>query len=163
MIKKNKVVVTSDLIYDLRKYAENFCVGMATQVRDDLYMQTTFAIGTFYMNYKPNYYKRHYYNFMDKSYKKYYSNPHNHLIRGGVELSYEYMDDIYQDDVKEVFDFVYHGFHGVSSVIHKTPTVMKPSPLDIIYKRRTYILNHLDRFYNKSYDRANSYVYKTIN
>lgn len=173
MGKKTKVTISKDLIKDLKKYSEKFCVGMATQVRDDLTEQTVFAIGKFYMDYKPKYYKRHYYNFMDNSYKKYYSNPHGHIIRGGVELSYMFMDDIYQDDTEEVFDFVYHGFHGVASAFDKQnnpiagkrtiPSVMKPSPLDIIYNRRKYIISNINEFTNKAYEKAKSYNYDTLN
>lgn len=166
-MKKNKVTISQDLIDDLKKYSEQVKVGMATAVRDDLTDEVIDSLGAFYSDYKPKYYKRHYYNFMDKSYRKYYYNPHGQIVRGGVELSYQFMDDIYEDETREVFDLVYHGFHGPQSVFGESPTgkiipVMKPSPLDYIYKKRDYIVENIQDYKDRGLSRANSIKYKTI-
>lgn len=162
------VEITQALYDDLKKYSKNFSIGMATQIRDDLTKSAAVAIEAFYQDYTPIYYQRHYYNFREKSFKKYYDNKHNHIIRGGVELSSENMDDIYQDSTQQVFDMVYAGYHGVASGFEEpytfTPVhVMKPSPLEIIEEYRDNIINHIDWYANRyGYVRAIRDTYDTL-
>ena len=189
MGKKNQTVtISSDLYKDLKKLGKNFCVGMATEVRDNLTKSAAVAIEMFYQDYDPDFYHRHYYNFRRKSFRKYYDNKHGHIVRGGVELSPDAMDDIYQDPVEQVFDMVYHGFHGVASgfinkvvpgfkapgfkegdvikpkSFYKIPEVMDPSPLEIIYNSRNNILKQINNGqYNKyGYERIGANTYETI-
>lgn len=113
---------------------------LAHKVSDELYNAATYAIDMFYAHYKPIYYRRHYWNFEKNSFSKYYKNPHNSIIRGGVRLSASNMSDIYQDPKQEVFDFVYQGFHGVASAIWGYPERMIPTPLDIIYEEQQKLI-----------------------
>lgn len=187
MANKNKVTITSDLKNDLKKYANNFSIGMATYVRDEMYESSIFAIESFYADYTPEAgnvstsynwkyvtptgtpksYKRHYTNFLTKSFSKYYKNPHNSIVYGGIYLSPEKMEDYYQDNTEEVFDMVYHGYHGVSSGFDNpkrftsTP-VMSPSPLEIIEQKFQKILKNIQKNKKKGSDRAEKGNYSTI-
>lgn len=162
-----KVIITDALVSDLRKYGEKICVGLATMVRDKLESETISAIEAFYNDYTPIYYKRHYYNFTKHSYSKYYKNPHGTIVTGGILLSSEDMDDIYQDSKEEVFDLFYHGFHGVASgfiepkSFTNVPEIMSPSPLEMIINARDDIVKNINR-YKKYKDRANKEKYSTI-
>lgn len=166
--KDQRIEITKELYDDLKKYSTQFCVGMATQVRDDLTKSAAVAIESFYQDYEPLFYHRHYYNFRDKSFKKYYENRHNHIVRGGVYLSPELMDSVYQDPVEQVFDMVYHGYHGVASGFNApysfTPVhVMSPSPLEIIEESRDVIVNHINWYAQKyGYTRASQSTYNTL-
>lgn len=164
---KSKVEITKELKNDLEKYSSKVAVGLATKVRDDLIEATVYAIAAFYMDYTPKYYKRHYYNFMNNSYEKYYRNAHGNIVYGGVFLSPSGMDDIYQDETQEVFDLVYAGYHGVSSGFEtpksftSTP-VMTPSPLEIIKNERDNIVSNIEAYKTFGTNRANKENYSVI-
>lgn len=163
----HRVIISKQLYDDLNKYGKNFCVGMATKVRDTLTTSAAIAIESFYQDYTPKYYKRHYYNFRENSFRKYYENKHGRIIRGGVELSPERMDHIYRDSTEEVFDMVYAGYHGVASGFNEpytfTPVhVMNPTPLEIIENSRNNILTHINQFEKYGYVRANHNSYLTF-
>lgn len=162
-----KVTITRELYDDLKKYGKNFCVGMASKVRDKLTMAAAIAIESFYQDYTPIYYKRHYYNFRDNSFRKFYENKHGQIIRGGVELSPDSMDSLYQDPKEEVFDMVYAGYHGVASGFNSpytfTPVhIMQPSPLEIIKISRDNLIKHIDMLEIFGYHRAQLDSYKTL-
>ncbi len=166
-MKKNKITIEKDLIDDLKKYGSSVCISLASQIRDELHETAKYAIEEFYNDYTPLYYKRHYYNFRKKSFYKYYKNPHNSIVRGGIELSYEQMDDIYRADTEYVFDLVYHGFHGdVASFPHSIsniPPVMNPNPLDILYDKRDYLINNISAYSGTAISKANNNAYTFLN
>lgn len=161
------VTISKDLYNDLKQYGKNFCVGMATKVRDNLTLSTAVAIESFYEDYTPLYYKRHYYNFRENSFKKFYENKHGKIIRGGVELSPDAMDNIYKDPKEEVFDMVYAGYHGVASGYNEpytfTPVpIMRPSPLELIEESRNNIVKNINIFEPYGYYRASLDNYNTL-
>lgn len=164
---KKQNITWEDVRKDLTKYMQNVLSGTAAKIRDDLTEEAFNSIKFFYASYTPSYYKRHYYNFLNKSFKKYYANPHNVIYRGGVQLTPEEMDDIYQDPTYEVFDSVYAGFHGVSSMFYApysfsvTP-VMEPSPMQRILDRRDYIVSHIDDYVLAGINKANKGTYSVI-
>lgn len=152
---------TNNLAKQLEQYAIQVCVKAAGLIRDELTETASNAIQAFYADYQPIYYKRHYDNFQKRSFRKYYSNPHNKIITGGVELTPNLMNDYYQDPVQEVFDMVYAGFHGPASAIpigystsnyvgfsnHFTPVPqMKPSPMEMILERKEDIVNNINDY-----------------
>lgn len=161
MAKNNKVIISSQLLNDLKKYSEQVCVGMATFTRDDLTDMALHAMANFYMDYTPYFYKRHYYNFMDNSYMKYYKNPHGSIVYGGVELSPKNMDNIYADPVEEVFDMVYAGFHGPASIKNDGVPRSEP-PKEQIENYRDYIVTNIQKYRSHGFQRANSLSYSTI-
>ncbi len=159
MAKKVKVNI-DDLENHVRKKGQEACRLVAGKIRDDLTLEAKNAISEFYNSYTPDYYKRHFYNFQEKSFKKYYANPHNKIYYGGVELTPNAMDDIYQDSVEQVFQSVYEGFHGPASMIgtgyasigetpikfSKVPERMWPSPMELLYRKRDYIIDHIQDY-----------------
>lgn len=174
-MRKNKVIITDDLIDDLKRYSNEVCKSLAVKTREILYETSQLAIEAFYDDYDPLYYKRHNketgrqpYNFEENSFSKYYKNPHNSIYRGGVLLSYEDMADIYQDSTEEVFDLVYAGFHGVASgfvspkTFHNIPPVMSPSPLELIKIKQKYIQENIEKYRESAVKNANKLSYKTL-
>lgn len=168
------IKITDDLKKDLKKYGELFSVGIATQIRDELTARTAYAIEQFYRNYRPIYYNRHYDNFRKKSFRKFYKNPHGQLIRGGVELTPDRMDNIYQHGIDDTFTDVFVlGYHGpfqvyVSKYVENRPPVTDPSPWEMIYMERDYILKNVvkkNSKYRKLGDkkaRDNMGIYSTL-
>lgn len=151
---KNKINISNTLQKELSDYTTKFCKNIATIVRDELTNTTMNAIAYFYTSWTPKTYERHYYNFMDYSFKKYYANPHNSIIRGGVELTPYRMKNIYEDPVSEVFDLVYHGFHGASAAINGNSPIMKPHPLDRIINYRDAIVKNISLYEIYGYKNA---------
>lgn len=175
----NQTIEISDQLYeDLKNYGKNFCIGMAAKARDYITVSAAIAIEMFYQDYDPIYYNRHYDNFRKRSFKKFYENKHNQIIRGGVELSSESMEDYYQDPKEQVFDMVYHGFHGVASAFGGVnrrsgmiygphsfsviPPVMDPSPLEEIFASRDTFVKHKDMYVKDGFARADREIYKTL-
>ena len=161
---KNNVDVSSLVDY-LEKYSKEVGRITAVDIRDELTETAFNAIVAFYESYTPRSYKRHYYNFLEKSFRKYYSNAHGTIFRGGVELTPQLMDNIYQSSAgyspaqvtEQVFDTVYAGFHGVASTqIYPgeaprfSPAVMRPSPMELILSKRDEIENNLDKYIQKA-------------
>lgn len=172
---------------DIEQYAYNVVKTMATQTREELCDAAKYAIEEFYRDYTPKsgsintsyqweygspsgvplYYKRHYDNFLTRSYKKYYHNNHNKYFSGGVELSPDLMTDYYQGDINEVFDMVYSGFHGVSSGFinprsFTATRVMSPSPIQIIQKKQNDLIKNIDKLQNKAMVEAQLYKYNVL-
>ena len=165
-MNRNKIVILNDLIQDLKKYSSSICVSLATQVRDEMYDCAKYAINEFYNDYKPLYYKRHYKNFKKNSFRKYYYNPHNSIIRGGVELTPNELNDIYRADKNYVFNLVYSGFHGNVSMFPFTvgtvPPIMNPSPLEILLDKRDCLINNIEDYLDVAYEKANKQAYAFI-
>lgn len=160
---KNKININNDLIQDLKKYASSVCVSLASQVRDEMYKEAQFAIEAFYDDYKPLYYKRHYYNFRKNSFMKYYKNPHNSVVRGGIEITPYGLDDLYRADKEYVFNLVYLGFHGnVNMFPHEVsniPPKMEPSPYFMLLEKRDYLVKHIEDYKDEATDKASKKSY----
>lgn len=156
---KSKIDISGLEDYIKKKVQE---IGRITagKIRDDLTEEAKIAIQAFYDDYSPKYYHRHYYNFKKNSFKKYYANPHNKIYYGGVELTPEALDDLYQDNTEQVFDSVYAGFHGVASMIGEgyysigqtpqkfalVPRRMSPSPMQRLLDKRDYIEKNIQDY-----------------
>lgn len=152
-----KSVSWNDVKDEIRQYCKKVLSNVAGQIRDELTQEAQYAIEDFYNDYNPLYYHRHYWNFYNNSFKKYYSNPHGVIFRGGVELTPQDMSDIYQDPIQEVFDSVYAGFHGVSSMFVSpksfsiTPC-MSPSPMKRLLDKRDQIIADIDDYVERAID-----------
>lgn len=157
----------ADVKKDLKKYSSKVLSSAAGKVRDDLTEEAFNAIAYFYSSWTPTYYHRHYFNFMERSFEKYYSNPHGTRYSGGVKLTPKKMSDIYQDPTQEVFDSVYAGFHGVSSMFTNPDTfsvtpVMSPSPMERILSKREQIRKNTKEYIEYGKKQANKLTYSTI-
>lgn len=160
---KNKIHIDNDLIQDLKKYSSSVCISLATQVRDEMYKEAQFAIEEFYNDYEPLYYKRHYNNFRKNSFEKYYKNPHNSIVRGGIELTPYNMNDLYRADTEYVFNLVYLGFHGNVNMfphnIYNVPPTMNPSPLDILLDKRESLIKNINDYKDMAINKAKNQQY----
>lgn len=161
----NSKVDVSGLKDYLEKYSKEVGRITAASIRDELTDTAFYAIVQFYEDYSPKSYHRHFYNFLEKSFRKYYSNAHGNIFRGGVEFTPQLMDDIYQSSkgyssaqvTEQVFDTVYAGFHGVASTQiypgdspRYIPPVMRPSPMELIMEKRDEIEDNLDKYIQKA-------------
>lgn len=154
MASIKKVKTWAEVEKDTRKYVGKILSATAGKIRDDLTEEAFNSIAYFYTSYSPKYYHRHYYNFMERSFEKYYSNPHNVIYRGGVRLTPEKLEELYTDPAPQVFDVVFAGFHGVQSAIdfgydarpEATVPNMSPSPMERILAKRDYIADHIDKY-----------------
>ena len=152
---------------DLKKYLGAYLSGTAGKIRDELTQEAHDAIELFYASYTPVSYRRHYYNFRTKSFEKYYSNAHGTVFRGGVTLTPDKMDDIYQDPTLEVFDSVYAGFHGVAAMFVSPKSFfvtphMDPSPIEMIYAKQRYISRHIEEYTKAGLAKAKKQKYSVI-
>lgn len=151
----DKGIDLSGLEKTLMEYGNERLRQTAGKIRDTLYEEGKLAIEEFYNSYNPVFYRRHYYNFYNKSFKKYYSNAHGTVYRGGIELTPQNMDSIYQDPVEEVFDTVYAGLHGPAGAIttgyasiggiprNFSPVHRTNSPMERLLKKRDEIIDNL--------------------
>lgn len=161
MKKKAKININNKLKEELEKYSNSFIRGIVQEVKEELTKTAYNAITRFYTSWTPKYYNRHYYNFMNYSFKGYFKSPHNTIIRGGVELTPYRMKDIYEDSTQEVFDLVYHGFHGMAGITNSNIPKMDPSPIELIYLRRNNIVNNIGMYKKYGYSNLGG-SYKTF-
>lgn len=164
---KNTVTIEEKLITDLKNYGSSICVSLATQVRDEMFETAKGAIDDFYEHYpNPIKYNRNKYNFKKKSFIKYYKNPHNTIVRGGIELTPDKIDNIYGVDPTYVFDLVYSGHHGNVEAfphsIYNIPPVMSPSPMEILEDKKQYIIDHIGNYKNIALQNARRGNYSTF-
>ena len=162
MRKKAKITINNKLRDDLKDYSNQFIRGVVEEVKNELTETAFNAITRFYTSWTPKSYNRHYFNFMNYSFKGYYKNPHNSIVRGGVELTPYRMRNIYEDPTQEVFDLVYHGYHGMASITSPNVPVMSPSPIELIYLRRNNIVKNISMYDKYGYgnigDNYNTFI-----
>lgn len=154
---KYAYVELDDAAFDeLRHNIDEVCRIVAGRMRDELTKEAALAIETFYADYKPKYYNRHYRNFRKNSYTKYYSKS-GKWYYGGVRLTPEAMQDIYRSATpQEVFDTVYAGFHGAASAIdfgydarpEASVPRMWPSPRQMLLNKRDELFKHRQQYIN---------------
>lgn len=180
-MRKNKVQITKNLVSDLNDVLKNVKVNLATTFRDELTEETVKALETFYDDYTPRpgsvdadytwkyyqpdgvpyRYNRHYTNFLKKSFKKYYKNPHNSVIKGGVTLSSSSMQNIYSVPTAIIFQAVYTGVHGLPGGKNKIPS-MDPPPYQMIIIKKNEMIEKLGVYAMQAYTKAASKSYSTI-
>lgn len=140
---------TFDTYTALEKYVQDVCRRTAGLIRDDLTETAGRAVSTFYADYKPHVYKRHYYNFENNSYQKYYANNHGKVYYGGVEITPQNLESLYVDPTYEVSDLFWNGFHGSPIGKNDIPR-MSPSPMDILEERQDYIIDNIQSYIDKA-------------
>lgn len=152
----------SDIEKRLVKHARRACSAAAGKARDDMYKEAKAVIAAFYKHYGPKngeplYYRRHYWNFEQNSFKKYYDdhvglNDSVIKIFGGIELTPQSLEPVYRDSTREVFDTVFAGFHGPAGMFYspktfsRIPPRMVPSPMDRLKKKRDEIIKHQNKY-----------------
>ena len=115
-IKDVKMDFLNDLKNDVSKFAHNFSSNLAHKISDEMAKEYQYVIDRFYSEYDPEYYVRHSERGMkpglNKTYKKYYTNKHNSIYYGGIEISPDRMYDDYRDSKEKVLSSFLNGYHG---------------------------------------------------
>lgn len=165
-MKTNKVKVNKDFFGDLGTELKNLKADVGNYIAGEasnrLSKTANAAIKSFYDDYTPRNYRRHW-QFEDKAFKPYRnSNGKNGKYYGGIRLTPELFDDVYDinkykvygmvmgcvigEDVTDNpdidFDSVYAlgGYHGPNSIFNNDPPPTRPDPI-------TQILDELDNIY----------------
>lgn len=152
MIKQNSALL--ELSQELENYSQEIAKQLAIETRERLYKEADNAISDFYGHYDPLYYKRHQpigYN-IRKSFRKYYHAPHGNIFSGGIEMSSDWMDDIYRYDKDYIATLIYSGFHGNVLMfpfkVSNVPPIMSPSPIGRILEARDDIVKNISKIAN---------------
>lgn len=140
----NKTIDLRKSLDNLRTYSQNVCRIAAGEIRDELTKEAASAIAYFYYeNYPdPKVYERHF-QFEKKSFEKYYAKSGKYYY-GGVRLTPEKMDSVYDQSVDTVFNSVFYlGMHGPIRAYMRAGNqlpLMRPTPLEWIQKKRDKII-----------------------
>lgn len=155
--------IIKDVEHDLKEYGKILSREAAQMAKKRLTQATENAITAFYEDYEPKYYKRHTPSqFYTKSFRPYYSSPHGTVSHGGVELTPQLLDNYYQARTAEVvFSTVYSGLHGPvvrtnGGEYDAKQHIMSPSPFELIFQEKDYIIEHQDELIEPFYDIAKS-------
>lgn len=166
MAQKNNQL--QELSEEIKRYSQEIAKNLAIHTREEFFNEANKAITKFYSHYEPISYRRHQPIGANirKSFRKYYSNPHNSIYSGGIEISPEWMDDIYRADTDYIFNLIYAGYHGsvwtFPFKVSNVPPVMEPGPLNIILDKRDSLIKNMPKIANKiavETRRSGSYKY----
>lgn len=140
-----------ELSQELERYSKEIAKQLAIETREKLFKEADNAISDFYSHYDPLYYKRHQpigYN-IRKSFRKYYHAPHGNIYSGGIEMSSDWMDDVYRYDKDYIATLIYSGFHGnvlmFPFTVSNVPPIMSPSPIERILEVRNDIVKNINK------------------
>lgn len=157
------ISIKDDFNKDIEKFCKNAAFKSMQKVADDMTEAAQDAIRAFYADYDPTSYRRHkplMYNFMQSIVREYKNYGHGYYL-AGVVLDPGLMDDIYYDGYRnddgsystpteEVFDLVYHGFHGIAGAMGSIPR-MQPSPWALIEEKQDMIVESFESEYLQQY------------
>lgn len=112
-IKLNFINTLED---DVKKLSHALSSNLAHKISDEMAQEYQYVIERFYAEYEPESYERHSARGLmpglNKTFKKYYKNPHNVIYYGGIEIDSEKMYNDYHDSKDEVLDSFLAGYHG---------------------------------------------------
>ena len=138
--------ILDEIAFEIKDYSKNVSKYSAIAASNELVFASYDAIEKFYDDYEPEYYDRHYTNFLKRSYKKYYHNNRDTVFSGGVELSSDFLKDLYRGSTELVFNLVIMtGAHGLDAwnqqdIRPSNPYKrMSPPPIELITMERDYI------------------------
>lgn len=119
-IDKIEMDFIKSLESDCKMLAHGIASSIAHTISDEMAIEYQYIIDRFYHEYNPDYYKRHSERGMqpglNKTFKKYYKNPHNTIYYGGIEISSDNMYDDYHDSKDAVLSSFLNGYHGRPSL-----------------------------------------------
>lgn len=118
-ITKIKLDFEKALESDVKMLSHALSSSLAHKISDEMAKEYQYVIDRFYSEYSPKYYKRHSERGMtpglNKTFKKYYKNPHNTIYYGGIEITSDNMYDDYRDSKEAVLGSFLNGYHGRAS------------------------------------------------
>lgn len=119
--------------------------NLAHKIADEMAQEYQYVIDRFYSEYDPEYYVRHSERGMkpglNKTFKKYYKNPHNSIYYGGIEITSDNMYDDYHDSKDKVLSSFLNGYHGRPSVGIESSLL----PYKHMLKYREQLIRELER------------------
>lgn len=177
-MKKVNVIIKDELKRELKKFAEQVCIGAATYSRDKLTDIAIESFERFYCDYAPvpgglytSYQFQFYrpsgnpkeydrtYNILRNGIKKYYENKHGKIIRGGVELDIDSLEDNYNYSPAFVFQTIYEeGRHGPVLGIPN----MNPTPKELIENGYDNLCDNIDVALDIGVTRAKKETYSYL-
>lgn len=115
-VEEIKLNFINTLENDIKMLSHALSSNLAHKISDEMADEYQYIIERFYGEYKPEHYKRHSARGLmpglNKTFKKYYKNPHNVIYYGGIEINSEKMYNDYHDSKDEVLDSFLAGYHG---------------------------------------------------
>lgn len=143
-INKIKMDFIDALENDCKMLAHGISSNVAHKISDEMAREYQYVIDRFYGEYEPEYYKRHSKRGMvpglNKTYKKYYKNPHNTIYYGGIEITSDNMYDDYHDSKDAVLSSFLNGYHGRASLGIESSLL----PYKHMLKFRDILINDLE-------------------
>lgn len=101
---------------DVKMLSHALSSNLAHKISDEMAEEYQYVIERFYSEYDPQHYVRHSERGMrpglNKTFKKYYKNPHNSIYYGGIEITSENMYNDYRDSKDKVLTSFLDGYHG---------------------------------------------------
>lgn len=101
---------------DMKMLRHSLSSSLAHKISDEMAEEYQYIIERFYSEYTPQYYIRHADRGMkpglQKTFRKYYKNPHNTIYYGGIEIFSDNMYDDYRDSKDKVLTSFLNGYHG---------------------------------------------------
>lgn len=156
----------ADLKNDVNMLRHSLSSNLAHKISDEMAQEYQYVIDRFYSEYTPDYYTRHSERGMmpglNKTFKKYYKNPHSTIYYGGIEITSDNMYDDYRDPKDIVLSSFLNGYHGrpsagIESSLH---------PYKHMLKFREHLINELSRsdsaLLSYAKNKAKSLPYKLI-
>lgn len=144
-VTKIKMDFIDALESDVKMLSHSLSSSLAHKISDDLAQEYQYVIDRFYGEYTPQYYRRHSSRGMkpglNKTFKKYYKNPHNTIYYGGIEISSEKMYTDYRDSKEDVLNSFLNGYHGRPSAGIESSLL----PYKHMLKFRDILINELER------------------
>ena len=99
---------------------------------------------------------------LEKTFKKYYKNPHNTIYYGGIEITSDNMYDDYRDSKEKVLSSFLNGYHGRPSAGIESSIL----PYKHMLKFREQLINDLGRsnsaLFSYAKNKAKSLPYQLI-
>ena len=144
-VTKIKMDFIDALESDVKMLSHALSSNLAHKISDEMAQEYQYVIDRFYSEYNPEYYKRHFDRGMkpglQKTFKKYYKNPHNTIYYGGIEITSDNMYDDYHDSKDAVLSSFLNGYHGRSSAGIESSLL----PYKHMLKFRDNLINELGR------------------
>lgn len=124
---------------DVKMLSHALSSSLAHKISDEMAQEYEYVIERFYGEYNPKYYKRH--PGLNKTFKKYYKNPHNTIYYGGIEITSDNMYNDYRDSKEDVLNSFLAGYHGRPSAGIESSIL----PYKHMLKFREQLINELGR------------------
>ena len=130
---------------DVKMLSHSLSSNLAHKISDEMAREYQYVIDRFYSEYDPEYYVRHSERGMRpgliKTFKKYYTNKHNSIYYGGIEITSDNMYDDYRDSKEKVLSSFLDGYHGRPSAGVESSLL----PYKHMLKFRERLINELGR------------------